>query len=129
MRAFGLNVLAAMAFAVGTALAVSPAAGAPPQSSETQQSPSQQSFSEETLKQFAMATVEVQRIGEAYRPQLESAGSSEQRQAIQTQAVDEMVKAVNDVGLSVETYNEVHRAAQADPNLASRIDTYMRDAQ
>jgi len=129
MRASGITVLSAVVCAVAFTLGAAAIAGTPSRSSPTPTSPSQQGFSEEALRKFAIAIVEVQRIGETYRPQLQAAKSAEQRQTLQSQAVDEMVTAVSETGLSVESYNEIHRAARTDPKLASQIDEYMRKAR
>jgi poly(3-hydroxybutyrate) depolymerase len=47
--------------------------------------------------------------------------SPQQQQQLTEQAQGEMVKAINDQGLSVQQYNQVIQMAQADPTLKQRL--------
>jgi len=116
-------VAAALAFGLGSTAVAST------QSPGVRLAQQQQTFSETELKQYAMAVLEVMQISQEYRPQMEAASSSDERTAIQSKAGEEMVEAVRGAGLSVETYNQIYNAAQADPNLADKIDEYIREAQ
>jgi hypothetical protein len=81
----------------------------------------QSDFSDRELKQFAMAALEVQRINNEYSPKLQTAATAEERQRIETEALGRMAEAVQDKGLSVDSYKRIYRAAQADPKVAKRI--------
>jgi len=84
-----------------------------------------ESFSQDELKTFAMASLEVQRISQAYQPVIEEAEDSEQKQAIQQRAIDEMRTAVTETGLSLEKYDQIVTAVRTDPNLAAEVRNHM----
>ena len=87
-----------------------------------QQPPAQQlELSQDQLASFASAALEVQQIRSKWQPQIQAADSTEQAQKFQVQASAEMVKAVQDKGLTVETYRAIATAARDNPELASRI--------
>ena len=91
-----------------------------------QQPPAQQlEPSQDQLKSFVSAALEVQQIRSKWQPQIQAADSAEQAQKFQVQASAEMVKAVQDKGLTVETYRAIAVAAQGNPELASRITKLM----
>jgi len=123
-----LSFLVAAGIAVGLASVTTPSTFAWAQAN-TQQPSAPQPFSDRELKQFAMAAVEVQKIRDAYMPKVEAATTDEQRQQVQTEALDEMTKAVTASGLTVDGYNEIFSAAQDDPALARRIQDHATDAQ
>jgi len=87
-----------------------------------QQPPTKQlELSQDQLASFVSAVLEVQQIRSKWQPQIQAADSAEQAQKFQVQASAEMVKAVQDKGLTVETYRAIAMAAQDNPELASRI--------
>lgn len=89
----------------------------------------QAQISDEDLKTFAVAAREVQQINQTYAPAYQAAQSDEQRTAIEDEAMGKMTQAVKDKGLSVEKYNQIVTAAQADPEIARRVDDYTKQAQ
>src|SRR5690606_16839578 len=73
-------------------------------------------LSEEKLERFAVAYVQVVRIGDSYRGQIEAAETEAARAAFQQEAEQAMVAAVDDMdGLSVEEYSLIFNQVQADP--------------
>ena len=88
-----------------------------------------QSVSEEELKTFAVAALKVREIGAEWQPKIAEAASEEQAVEIKTQARDEMVDAVQDEGLTVERYNEITQQVRANPELAQKVTTHMRETQ
>lgn len=88
----------------------------------------QQQFDEETLSSFAVAAVQIQQIGEAAQQQLQAAEAPDQEQQVQMQAQQQMLQAVEAEGLTVEQYNEIATAAQADPELAQQIEQHFAEA-
>ena len=81
------------------------------------------------LKSFAVAYLEVNKVAETYRPKLEAAKNQEEQQQIQQEATQGMAQAVEaSDGITVEEYNQIVGAAQADPELAQRINTHLREA-
>lgn len=84
---------------------------------------------EDTLRSFAVATLEIQEISQAYQPQMEAAESQEQQQEIAQAANDEMVAAVEAVpGIDVESYNAIAEAAQNDPQMMQQINMFIAEA-
>lgn len=76
---------------------------------------------EDTLEKFADAFSEIAEIRETFTGRLESAASNEEAQALQQQAQQEMVEAVEKNGLSVAEYNMVVAMMEQDPHLRERI--------
>ena len=94
-----------------------------------QQPPTEQSasnFNDSELKSFAVAVLQVQRINDTYMPKLESAKSPEEQQQVKQTASQEMVRAVEKEGMSVDKYKEILSHAQADPAVAERVKEHMR---
>ena len=81
--------------------------------------------SDEQVESFAEAQARVAEIGEKWTPRMQEAESSEEVQKAREQAQQEMVIAVENSGLSVQEYNQIARAAQADEELRAKI----QDAQ
>jgi len=91
-----------------------------------QQPPAQQlEPSQDQLKSFVSAALEVQQIRSKWQPRIQAADSAEQAQELQVQASTEMVSAVQDKGLTVDTYRAIAMAARDNPELASRITKLM----
>lgn len=89
----------------------------------------QAAISDQDLKTFAVAARDVQKINQDYVPAYQSAQTDEQRQAIQQEAMGKMAQSVKDKGMSVEKYNQIVSAAQADPEIARQVDNYAKQAQ
>jgi hypothetical protein len=73
------------------------------------------------VQQAGAALRDVTAIRETYTPQIASAKNDGEKQALQQRAMDDAAKAINDKGLSVDQYNDVMRAAQADPALGEQV--------
>jgi hypothetical protein len=73
------------------------------------------------LNLFVEAQTEVIKISEKWNARMQEAESPEAAQEIRGQAHEEMVSAVEDAGLSVEEFNQIATAAQADPELQNRL--------
>jgi hypothetical protein len=107
-------------------LVLSPAAS--PQT--IQQAPTERSasnISESDLKSFAVAVVEVQRINDTYVSKLESAKSPEEQAQVRQAASQEMVRAVENEGMSVDKYKEILTHAQANPTVAARVQEHINE--
>lgn len=76
---------------------------------------------DEQVEAFAEAQARVAEIGEKWTPRMQEAESSEDVQKAREQAQQEMVIAVENAGLSVQEYNQIARAAQADEELRQKI--------
>lgn len=103
----------ACAFAFGGAAV---AQGQPP-AQQQQAAP----VTDEEIQQFAEADKKLVTISEKWMPKLQAAESTEEAEKMQMDAQTEMTQAIEAEGLSVQRYNEIYAAAQADPDLAARI--------
>lgn len=84
---------------------------------------------EEKLRSFAVAFLEVAKVNQVYQPQIEAAESPDEQQRLQETAGARMLEAVNaQQGISVEEYNLIIQQAQADPELAQRINGHITEA-
>lgn len=81
------------------------------------------------LKSFAVAFLQVSGVTQEYQPQIAAAGSAEAQQKLQQEAGQKMVEAVSKAdGISVDEYNSIIQAAQANPELAQRINGHITEA-
>jgi hypothetical protein len=85
-------------------------------------------FDSATLDAFIMAFVEVNRVGQEYGAQFEAAETAEAQQQVMQDANSEMLVAIEGVeGIEVDEYNQIMTVAQADPELAERINQRLQD--
>ena len=101
------------------------------QDSQPQQQPLTQQFepSQDQLASFASAALQVQQIRSKWQTRMQEADSPEKAQELQVQAATEMVSAVQDQGLTVETYKAIATAARDNPELAGRIVKLMEQSR
>src|SRR5688500_9085631 len=103
---------------LGTGLSVRAQDAKPPQ----QQPPAQAAeFDQGQIESFASAAREVHQIRSKWQSRLQEPGNADKVQELQSQASAEMRSAVEQKGLSVETYSASATAARQDPELAERI--------
>jgi len=81
----------------------------------------QTAVTDQTVDTFADAFVAVQGIREEYTERLHGASDEAEAQALQQEAQEEMMRAVEQSGMSVQEYNEVAMALQNDPALMERV--------
>ena len=80
-------------------------------------------YSQAKLHSFASAVLAVNAIVEQWRPQIQAAASEADKQRMAEQANQEMRAAVEGTeGMTVEEYQAIAQAAQADPQLMARLD-------
>lgn len=122
---FPLFAALTIAFIVtGSSLAAAQAAGTQEQPAEAAPSLTQQD-----LKIYAVARLEVLKISESYRPQIQAAASPDEAKAVQQEAMQEMVEVVQSKGLSVEKYNQITDTMQTSPEVAKQVEGYIAEAQ
>jgi len=110
--------------AIGIMLGLASVTAPHPVFSQELQAPAEQSasgYSDAELKSFATAAVEVRRIQIAYAPKYQSATSAEEQQQVQRTAVEEMARAVQKEGISVDKYNEIVGQIRENPVVAERV--------
>jgi FtsZ-interacting cell division protein ZipA len=123
-----LTLSAVLAGALILALAL-PMQAQDAQPKQPQPSAQQVEPSQDQLKSFASAALQVQEIRSKWQTRMQAADSDEKAQEFQTQASAEMVNAVKEKGLTVETYRAIATAARDNPELAGRIAKLMEQAR
>ena len=82
-------------------------------------------FSDQELDQFVSAQDDVMDIRDEYVQRIEATDDRDEAMALEQEANQMMVEAVEDTGLTVETYSEIAQAASQDMELAERIQDMM----
>lgn len=86
-------------------------------------------YSDDELKLFAAAAIEVQRISDFYLPRLQTAQNAQEEQDVQRAASGEMTQAVESKGMTVDKFNEILVVAQISPDIADRIVRHINEQQ
>jgi hypothetical protein len=86
-------------------------------------------FTEDQLKSFAAATLEVEQLHQKWSPQIAAAKEPSEQEAIRGQAIEEMAGAVRAEGLSMEEYNSIVSQLYVDPKMAETIQAYRAEMQ
>lgn len=115
----------AASFVLSGVLVTAPAVVTPAHAQDAQSSPTNlgADYGAKELMNYVLAVNDVQQIGQSYETRIQSAQSNEELQELSDRRMNEMVNAVEDRGITVEKYNEIFRASQADPELADEINT------
>jgi hypothetical protein len=113
------------AFAIMTAVAgIALAQQQPPPPAQQPPAPEPQApsadVSDTDLDTFATIYVELQKTAAEYSERIQDAESPEESQELQSQMRDDSVQTVEEQGWSVEMYNMVAQAINADPALAEK---------
>lgn len=87
---------------------------------EMQQAP-QVDVNDQQLNQFVEAQGAIAEIQQDFSGRLQGVEDPEEAHSLQVEANDAMTKAVEDAGLSVEQFNEIAMAIQANPDLQQRL--------
>ena len=121
LRRFGIAVCAS----AGLLLASAGHAQQPQSPTEQPPTPPQQqaaNVSNEEVKAFANARARVIEIARKLNTRLQGMSDAEEMRVVQSDAQQKMAVAVVDSGLTVERYNRIAQAAEADSGLAKRIE-------
>ncbi len=73
------------------------------------------------LRKFVVAEQEIQAIRDEYRSEIQSTNDQQQAVELQQQANQEMIRAVNETGLTVREFNAIVEAANQDSELADTL--------
>jgi hypothetical protein len=117
--------LAALALAAGLVAAPAAFAEQAPAmqlAQDEQQQPAQQAIQpdEEQLESFVVATVRIINIQQQAQQQMQAA-EPEQQEQVRAQALQEIVAAVENEGLSVDEYNGIVQQVENDPELGQTV--------
>jgi hypothetical protein len=106
------------------------AQGAAPSEQPGQQPPMQTEFSDNELKAFAEAYVQVNEITGKYAPRIEQAQDPDEAVQIQQEATSAMVEVIEgQENLDVETYNAIATAVSTDPELGEKITRFIEQSE
>jgi hypothetical protein len=123
--AWVLSLFLSSVLTLGTALSVRAQDDkAPPQQPPA---PSAE-FDRGQIESFASAALQVREVRSKWQARLQEADNADKAQELQTQASAEMKSAVEEKGLTVDTYNAIAKAAQENPELAERITKLMKES-
>lgn len=87
-----------------------------------QQAPGpQKNISDQELRSFAKAYVEIRKIRLTYQSSLENVQDPKERQKIQQEGDSKIENALEEEGLKPETYNRIFTAANSDDELRKKI--------
>lgn len=115
-KVFASFVAAILSFGFVGALSAEQAA--PPAQAQAAEIP------ESALQQFVEAEQKVTEIRTDYQERLNQvADQPEQAQAVQQEAQQKMVQAVEDTGLAVPEYNQIAQLASADESVRKRLES------
>jgi hypothetical protein len=121
--------IVALLGAVPASAAVMPVAmapdGAEPETRQMDQDEAR--FSDEELKTFVVAVIEVQKINQDYISKLGAVTTPEEQERVLQTAADQMTTVVEKNGMTVDRFTEILNHAQMNPQLASRVRKHMND--
>lgn len=109
------------ALAPSTALAAMLALAAPPALAQQQPAAPAETLSQEQLKAFADAALDVQRVRAEFDGQMQAAESPEEAARLQQEAQEQATQAVESQGLTAGEYTAIAQAANQDPTLYATI--------
>jgi uncharacterized protein DUF4168 len=95
-----------------------------PGDQSAQSEPSSSSYSDQELRSFAVALLEVERIKSSYAPKL-AQNLREQAQVKQAASL-ELLMALKQQGMSVDKYQEMLNTVQSNPELAGKVNEYLK---
>lgn len=82
----------------------------------------QPEFNDQQLESFVVAAIGVDEVIREWNPRIQAAEDDAQAAQLREQANAELMEVITQTdGITVEQYQEIGRAAQADPDLAARI--------
>ena len=113
------------ASALGIALALGAAPGLAVGPAQAQATAPAAQPDDEAVAAFARAATELRDIVVAMEAQMQAAEDEGSRDRMRQAATEDMVRAVEAEGLSVDDYNAIAAAAQQDERLARRINEEM----
>lgn len=117
-----IAVLCLVQFAPVTALAES----GPPAGSAEAPSANSQSVKDSTIKKAAVAMPKIQQINDQTRSAMQQATTQQQRSQILSQARTKQLSVLHDAGITVVDYEKVLIAANSDPSVKSKLESYLR---
>ncbi|RFF32243.1 DUF4168 domain-containing protein [Wenzhouxiangella sediminis] len=117
-------------FAVAGTLMIGSVAVAQEAAQQSRQSaPQTIEVSDQQLQQFADAQMEIASIQKDFRSRLQNVEDPQKAQELQREANEEMTTAVEEVGLDVESFNQIAMSIQNDPELQQELTQMLQEQQ
>jgi len=92
------------------------------------ETPNPDDFTDQQVELFAEAYIQVRQIGMSYNQPIQQAADEQERRTLIQEAQTEMVAVIEDIdGLTVDDYNGINAAAQANQSFAQDIQTEITD--
>lgn len=82
-------------------------------------------ITDEQIEQFADVQSDIREITQEYSSRLQEVEDPDAAAQLQQEASQLMVEAVEDIGLDVETYNNIAVALESDEDLRNRVESQM----
>ena len=117
LLALVVSAMTAVATPAASAQSVQPAIA---QSSSPLTAPTP-SFSDDELKVFAAAVIDVQHVTDAYLPKLKAATTIEDQQKVEEAASAEMTRVVENRGMTATRFSQILELTKVSPELADRV--------
>lgn len=86
-------------------------------------------YSEQELKTYALAALEVQQINQAYVEQLSSVQGTEAKEELRKVTMDRIIEAIRDTGITLKKYNRITVQSGDNPELAREISRLMAEVK
>ncbi len=97
------------------------------ETADQQMQTQQQSFDDTTLNNFATTVVELGQIQNRFSEQLQGAQDQTEAVEIQQRMNDEMIDAVHNHDLDVETYNAIANQMSVNPEFQQRVEQMIQE--
>lgn len=115
-------ILTTAILAVGTVLpAQAQSPGGPSQGADAQQAP-QIDVNDSQLELFSQASDKIYEVRQGYQQKMAAAASAEEAQKVQEQSSDAIISTIESFGMTVDEFNQIAYALQADPVLRERYE-------
>lgn len=126
-RILNVSLTVVALFAV-TALSAPPASA---QSGSNANQPVGQgyNYSEQELKTYAVAALEVQTINQAYVEQLSTVQGAEAKEELRKVTMDRIIQAIRDTGITLKKYNRITVQSGDNPELSRQISQLMEEVK
>lgn len=125
MLRYSYIVLATVLF-LSPVFLITPAVG---QSATGQADTAAGQYSKQELKSYAEASLDVDRINEAYVKQLSQTEGAVAKEKLRQVAMDQMIKAINKSDISLEKYNKITVQSGDNSTLANQINQLKQKLQ
>lgn len=88
-----------------------------------------QEVTDEELNKAAEAYVQIATINQNFQEAVQQTSGQDERQALQQETQDKMIKAVEKAELDVESYNRIMHTIDQDPETADKFRSKIKDLQ